>query len=168
MPNPSLRHIIIAIIAALHLAHRDTTLYQSIEKQTQGIATPCYSTILTDCGPKQSQSSNEYRDALLHKQKALHYLNNDIRDAFTHNYDATIASILLFIWFETLESGKQTSIYHLYGVGELIRLRNSINDQRCCGIKALNEKMSGVWSLLQDYFDTTYAVYANFIHLPKH
>jgi Fungal specific transcription factor domain len=158
--SPALRHIVIAI-AALHLAYRKASPSQSSQNETQITPTSEHPPFALDLIPKSPEPVIEYQNALYHKQMALHYLSNDVNGTSTLDDDATIASILLFVWFEAIESGKQSWKYHLDGVRELIRLRTPlIHQQGGNGDLFANNKI-GSWSLVQEHIDTTYTAYVD-------
>lgn len=156
--NPGLCHTIISI-AALHLAYRDVKTHQYIVGPTWDILAHCYSPRSRPYAPNhQPRSSHVYYDYLFHKQKALLYLKNESQEGFIYNHDGTIALILLFLWLETLESGKKSWKYHLDGLRELMRRRKSLIYQQYAADLTSNKHLWGVFSRSQEYFDTTYIV----------
>lgn len=151
--SPGVCHTIISI-AALHLARRNARIDKDTEWPTQGTPTHCYSPY----SPNQQWWLNMYHDSLFHKQKALIYLKNKSHEGFVHDYDGPIASILLFIWLEALESGKESWKYHLNGLRELVRQRKSLDNKEYATITNSNNPVLDVFSRSQEYFDTAYIV----------
>jgi hypothetical protein len=98
--HPVLQYIIVAI-SALHLAN---TTRKDFSTQTD----------------RQDPSEKTYKDALLAKQKALRLLSEELTNSESMNSDIVLASIMLFIEFELLDSGKNGWKFHTEGAKQLM------------------------------------------------
>lgn len=68
-------------------------------------------------------SSEAYTHSLVYKLSALRQLREALQDPQRQNEDSTIASVLLFVWLDVLESGKDTWRFHMEGLKKLVRDR---------------------------------------------
>lgn len=90
-----------------------------------------------------------YYDALYHKHKTLAFLRDQCARGQLQNPDEVFASILLSIWFELMDSGKDRWKAHLHGLQEIMR---TFNFPR--GLAASIPHFS-------ECFDTNYAMYVS-------
>lgn len=65
-------------------------------------------------------SSEAYRDAFVAKQKALQALSRAVIEQDSISVDVVLASIMLLIKFELLDSGKNDWRFHVEGARQLI------------------------------------------------
>lgn len=70
--------------------------------------------------------TSSYRDALVAKQHALHLLNHSLGQIEESNVDYVLASVLLFINFELIGSGKNSWKVHADGAQRLINFLGSL------------------------------------------
>lgn len=63
------------------------------------------------------------RPDLAYYNQALVYLNRDLQDEDRMLEDATLASVLFFLFYETLDSGLDTWRWHLGGARKLVELK---------------------------------------------
>lgn len=93
-----------------------------------------------------------YHDALYHKQLTLGFLRNEAYAGSFGNSDGVIASMIMSIWFELMDSGRDTWRYHLHGLREVMQRRGlSLALFRDGELAADLPRMS-------EYFDTSYAM----------
>jgi hypothetical protein len=107
--SAGLLHTIISV-AALHKAQRQHTLPDidsSITPQQK---------FLTVSAPIP-----EFYDALLYKQQALYHLRKEFLDPNVCNHDGAIASMLVFIWLELMDSGRDSWKYHLTALRGIVQ-----------------------------------------------
>lgn len=108
-----LRHIMIAS-SALHIAN--------ISRKRFALSDPsqlCPNTIM----PLQSlacSSPTSYRHALLAKQRALQLLSTALNNMNTELIDIALATVLLFVEFELIDSGKNDWRQHVNGARTII------------------------------------------------
>lgn len=95
-----LQHIIVAN-SALHLANTTTSGHLTRSKQ-------------------QAYSSKPYKDALVAKHKALMLLSEALAHKDFADSDIILASIMLFIKFELLDSGTNEWRFHIDGARQLM------------------------------------------------
>lgn len=155
--SSALLHTIISI-AALHKARRsnDNTNTKFVEL------------IKTDGGPRATEPDrasatdtqtelSTIQEALLHKQYALKNIRNDLDSLNSQNIDATIASVLLLLWQDLIDSGTESWKYHLDAVKGIVPF----------GLYPLNlptTKEQQYYSQeMQNNFEMTYAVYVTAI-----
>lgn len=92
-----------------------------------------------------------YHDALYHKQRTLSFLRSEAYAGWFSNPDDVIASMIMSIWFELIDSGRDTWRYHLRGLREVMPNRGlSFALFRYGELAADLPQMS-------EYFDTRYA-----------
>ena len=92
-----------------------------------------------------------YHDALYHKQRSLSFLRNEVNAGCFSNPDGVIASMIMSIWLELMDSGRDTWRYHLRGLREVMLKR---------GLPlALSRDGELTTDLpqMREYFDTSYA-----------
>ena len=110
--------------------------------------------------PGQAVASSEmwaletYRDALWHKQHALRSIRKDIVEHTYSTIDALLASMVLLIWLDALESGKDSWMLHLNGMKTLLEHR----ELPTLEVRGHGEYNS-VSSFFPDYFDTVSTMY---------
>ncbi|KAF0328486.1 C6 finger domain protein [Colletotrichum asianum] len=63
--------------------------------------------------------------ALLHKQNALHWLKQEVKDDPTSNSDAVVAAVILFVCMDVVEFGSHGWNHHLRGAQEMVQSRRS-------------------------------------------
>lgn len=73
----------------------------------------------------EGQGQDVYKDALTAKQNALRLLNDSLANICSNDFDILLASILLFINFELIESGKDSWRVHVEGANRLIGWLNT-------------------------------------------
>lgn len=106
--SPGLLYTIISV-AALHQAQRrGSPLLESPMSSKELISS-------------SSPATLEFYDALLHKQKALYHLRREFLDPNVSNHDGAIASILMFIWLELMDSGRDSWRYHLTALRGIVQ-----------------------------------------------
>ncbi|KAF5860062.1 hypothetical protein ETB97_002088 [Aspergillus alliaceus] len=104
-------------------------------------------------GAKGSKESARYYEYLYHKQKALYLLRTKCQEGPSQDPYGIIASVVLFIWLECLECGRDTWAYHLTGLREIMLAQSlSINFVQSTSLTA-------AFSRFYEYFDTSYAVF---------
>ncbi|KAE8366727.1 fungal-specific transcription factor domain-containing protein [Aspergillus caelatus] len=64
-----------------------------------------------------------YHDALYHKQQTLSFLRSEAHAGYFSNPDGVIASMIMSIWLELMDSGRDTWRYHLRGLREVMPKR---------------------------------------------
>ena len=57
-----------------------------------------------------------YHDALYHKQRTLGFLRSEAYAGCFSNPEGVIASMIMSLWFELMDSGRDTWRYHLHGL----------------------------------------------------
>lgn len=97
---PVLQHIIVAI-AALRLAN--VTEERPLTRDA-----------------RRGPSSEAYKDALVAKHRALRLLSEALTNSDSTNSDVVLASIMLFIKFELLDSGRDGWRFHTEGARQLM------------------------------------------------
>lgn len=108
-------HIIVAN-SALHMANAS-----QINSQVRSAkSSPAIRKITLRREKLHGASSQAYVDALLAKQKALHALSWAVTEHDSSTVDVVLASIMLFIKFELLDSGKNDWRFHVDGARQLI------------------------------------------------
>lgn len=141
--SPGFRHTVVSV-AALHQAQRrlttSSTAHKSFMAVLKGASLPELS--------KQLLQVPAYYDALYHKQKTLAFLRDQCTGARLRNPDEVFASILLSIWFELMESGKDRWKDHLHGLQEIMQTFN------------FPRGLAASLPYFSEGFDTTYAMYA--------
>ncbi|KAJ1710852.1 fungal-specific transcription factor domain-containing protein [Aspergillus flavus] len=94
-----------------------------------------------------------YRDALYHKQRTLSFLRSEAYAGFFSNPGGVIASMIMSIWFELMESGRDTWRYHLRGLREVMTKRGlSLGLFR-------DGQMAADLPQMTEYFETSYAIF---------
>lgn len=149
--SSALLHTIISL-AALHKARRssDSTDIKFVELiKTEGgplVAEPQHATTT------QAQLST-IQEALLHKQYALKNIRNDLDTLSPRNIDATVASVLLLLWQDLIDSGTDSWKYHLDAVKGIVPFG-------LCPLNLPTAKEQQYYSHeMQNNFEMTYAVY---------
>ncbi|KAJ5312092.1 fungal-specific transcription factor domain-containing protein [Penicillium antarcticum] len=144
--SPGLLNTIISI-AALHRAQRANTLHISSQINSDtGNKTDLQSQITTP------QPSKPFYDALLHKQEALCHIRNEFQNPNVANHDGAIAAVLMFIWLELMDSGRDSWRYHLTA------LRNIMQKSLFPVLENAKSFMS-TFSSSCEYFEMTYAIF---------
>lgn len=93
-----------------------------------------------------------YHDALYHKQQTLSFLRSEINAGCFSNPYGVIASMIISIWLELMDSGRDTWRHHLRGLREVMPKRGlSLALSRDGGLAADLPQM-------REYFDTSYAM----------
>lgn len=116
--HPVLFNIVTAI-SALHMSNasrKSCTTRSSMPSDIQNIS----SNNNSRNSPSSTQCLKEYRYALVAKQKALGLLRQALDDTLSANLDMILASVLLFVEFELIHSGKDDWRFHISGAKELI------------------------------------------------
>lgn len=148
---PGLRHAVISV-AALHQAFRIASALCNEKKIT------CPS------NPNEAQISQRdeqvqhlhqlpaYYDALSHKQQTLSFLRSEAYVGCFSKPDGVIASMILSIWFELMDSGRDTWRYHLQGLRVVMQRR---------GLSPAlfrDGDLASELPRMSEYFDTSYAM----------
>ncbi|KAF8418885.1 fungal-specific transcription factor domain-containing protein [Tirmania nivea] len=68
-------------------------------------------------------NSSSYQPNLIYYNQALNYLNQDLQDEDRMLEDTTLASVLFFLFYETMDSGLDTWRVHLSGARKLVELK---------------------------------------------
>ena len=63
------------------------------------------------------------RPDLIYYNQALNYLNQDLQDPARMLEDTTLASVLFFLFYETIDSGLDTWRVHLSGARKLVEFK---------------------------------------------
>ncbi|KAK1140837.1 hypothetical protein N8T08_009834 [Aspergillus melleus] len=149
---PGLCHAVVSV-AALHLTLRIASA-QCNEKIMAYDSNP-YEVQL-------SQSADQvrhlyplpaYHDALYHKQRTLSFLRSEAYAGCFSNPDGVIASMIMSIWFELMESGRDTWKYHLRGLREVMPKRGASLALFWGGESAADLPQ------MTEYFETSYAIF---------
>ena len=140
--SPGLLHTIISI-AALHKAQRQHAL-PDIESP---IAPAEYI-------PTVSPPIPAFCDALSYKQQALYHLRKEFLNPNVSNHDGAIASILMFIWLELMDSGRDSWKYHLTALKGIVQANLVPTMENTGGFT------STFWSSCE-YFEMFFAKYAS-------
>jgi DNA-binding transcriptional MocR family regulator len=138
--SPGLLYTIISV-AALHKAQRLHVL-PNIESSTAPVE---YS--LT-----ASPFTSAFYDALLHKQQALYHLRKEFLNPSVSNHDGAIASILMFIWLELMDSGRDSWKFHLTALRGIVQVTLVPTMDNTGGFT------STFWSSCE-YFEMIFAMY---------
>ncbi|KAL5356285.1 fungal-specific transcription factor domain-containing protein [Aspergillus floccosus] len=94
-----------------------------------------------------------YHDALYHKQQTLSFLRSEAYAACFSNPGAVIASMILSIWFELMDSGRDTWRYHLRGLREVMTKRG-------LSLALFRDgELAADVPQITEYFDTSYAIF---------
>ncbi|OGM50660.1 hypothetical protein ABOM_000780 [Aspergillus bombycis] len=145
---PGLCHAVVSV-AALHQAFRIASA-QCNEKTMAYKSNP--NEVPISQWVDQVHYLPTYHDALYHKQRTLSFLRSEAYAGCFSNPDGVIASMIMSIWFELMDSGRDTWRYHLLGLREMMPKRGvSSAHFRDGGLAADLPQMS-------EYFDTSYAV----------
>jgi hypothetical protein len=121
--SPLLLQIIIAN-SAFHVFNisRDPRKFLASASDYQEESRPClvayYKAVTRYGGPHKTS----YRDALIAKQHALSLLAQSIATVNESNIDLILATILLFVNYDLIESGKDKWKVHMEGARKLIQL----------------------------------------------
>ena len=115
--HPVLLQVILAN-AALHVFNisRDTPDLSAYQQQKKRCLTEYYAAVSRYGGP----ISSSYRDALVAKQQALSLLARNVAIVNKSNIDLVLATILLFVNYDLIESGKDKWKVHMEGARKLI------------------------------------------------
>ncbi|KAL7654182.1 hypothetical protein ACMYSQ_008847 [Aspergillus niger] len=149
---PGLCHAVVSV-AALHLTLRlasaqsneDTVAYQ-----------------LNQSAVQISQSADQvrhlyqipaYHDALYHRQQTLRFLRSEASAGCFSDPDGVIASMIMSIWFELIDSGRDTWRHHLRGLREVMPKRSLSLARSREGESAADLPQ------MAEYFDTSYAIF---------
>ncbi|KAI2863572.1 transcriptional regulator family: Fungal Specific TF [Aspergillus niger] len=149
---PGLCHAVVSV-AALHQAFRIASA-------------PCNdNTMACKSNPNEVQISQRaeqmhhlyqlpaYHDALYHKQRTLSFLRSEAYAGCLSKPGGVIASIILSIWFELMDSGRDSWRYHLRGLREVMPKRGlSLALFR-------NGELAADLPQMSEYFDTSYAIF---------
>ncbi|RAH64476.1 Zn(II)2Cys6 transcription factor [Aspergillus aculeatinus CBS 121060] len=101
---------------------------------------------------RQTYQIPAYHDALYHKQRTLSFLRSEAYAGYSCNPDGVVASMIMSIWFELMDSGRDTWRYHLRGLRQVMPKRTlSLAPSREGAPAADLPQMA-------EYFDTSYAV----------
>ena len=68
-------------------------------------------------------NSSSHRPDIIYYNQALNYLNQDLQDEDRMLEDTTLASVLFFLFYETMDSGLDTWRVHLSGARKLVELK---------------------------------------------
>lgn len=143
--SAGLLHTIISV-AALHKAQRqhalpDIDLSPTSQQNLLTVSTPI----------------PEFYDALSYKQQALYHLRKEFLNPNVSNHDGAIASILMFIWLELMDSGRDSWKYHLTA------LRGIVQATLVPTIASGGGFTSTFWSSCE-YFEMIFAKYVCLFH----
>ncbi|KAE8152973.1 fungal-specific transcription factor domain-containing protein [Aspergillus avenaceus] len=138
---------IIASISALYQAQRDVS---NQLRQGQLFFTDA---LVEDGHGNDWLTKQRYHDFLFHKQLALQFLRRECQQASPQDSFGIIASILMFIWSELMESGSHTWVYHLEGLRQIM-MRNASDY-----LSGSAQCLASSFSRLYEYFDTSYAIF---------
>ncbi|KAJ5581079.1 hypothetical protein N7450_007380 [Penicillium hetheringtonii] len=89
-------------------------------------------------------------DCLKHKQYALKQIQKDILNAGHQNIEGTIASMLLLVWQDLMDSGKDSWKYHLNALRKTAQLQKFSKSSS-------GRSVSFGFRGLEDYLEMTYA-----------
>ncbi|KAJ0425058.1 hypothetical protein BJY00DRAFT_275781 [Aspergillus carlsbadensis] len=146
---PGLSHAVVSV-AALHQAFRIASA-KSIEGTTA-----CKSNlhpVEKSQSVEQVHQLSAYHAALYHKQRTLSFLRSEAYAGCFSNPDGVIASMILSIWFELMDSGRDTWRYHLRGLRE-VTLKHGLS------LPAFSDtEMATDLPRMSNYFDTSYATF---------
>lgn len=109
---PALCHAVVSV-AALHL-----TLRIASAQCNEG--TMAYKPNQYAVQVSQSYQIPAYHDALYHKQRTLSFLRSEAYAGYSCNPDGVVASMIMSIWFELMDWGRDTWRYHLRGLREVM------------------------------------------------
>lgn len=84
--------------------------------------------ISTSSDSSISQQAKSYSDALTAKQRALSLLKSALNDMQTKDIDIILATILLFIELELIDSGKDTWKLHMTGARKVLDVMCGLGD----------------------------------------
>lgn len=147
--STALPHAMISI-AALHEARRKTEGF-FIKSESPQSAGSYDSPVYSDHRATIDEDPCAVYDSLKHKQYALKQIQNEISNPDYRNIEGTIASILLLVWQDLMESGTDSWRYHLQALKEVAELQRSpIN------IHPVRSLSIDFGSLVR-YFEMTYA-----------
>jgi hypothetical protein len=135
-------HIIVSI-AALHQAQREPNDSQMLAEDTSGHELDTTKTLT---------KLPKYYEYLYHKQQALYLLRTQYQGAPFQDTNGVIASILMFVWLECLECGRNTWAYHLNALKEIMQARSLSMDL------VDSKNVSSAFSRFYEFFDTSYAM----------
>lgn len=116
---PLLLHVIIAN-AAFHVFNISRNPMGQSAYQAQ--ISPCLAAYYQAVSQFGGQSPSSYRDALTAKTNALSLLAKDIASVSPSNIDVVLMTILLFVNYTLMESGKDNWKIHMDGAQSLIKL----------------------------------------------
>lgn len=151
--SSTLLHTIISV-AALHQARRKIECRSIKFQQLSDVENGAVPREL-GCAMITPEQLSAIDDALTHKQHALKHMQKELISLDSCNIDGTIASILLLVWQDLMDSGKESWKYHLDAL-------NGIVQTRICSPNSRNTKMQGFdISSLYKHFEMTYAVYVS-------
>ncbi|RDW66967.1 hypothetical protein BP5796_09716 [Coleophoma crateriformis] len=108
-----LRYIMIAS-SALHISNVSRKANSSLTK------TPTYSSAMISSQSMEHASPTSYRDGLIAKQRALQLLSTALNDMRTELVDIALATVLLFIECDLLDSGNNDWRFHINGARTII------------------------------------------------
>lgn len=148
---PGLCHTVVSV-AALHQAFRIAAA-QCNERPVEFKSNP-NEVQISQCF-EQAQHLRQlpaYYDALYHKQQALSFLRSEANAGCFSNPDGVIASMIMSIWLELMDSGRDTWRYHLRGLREVMPKRDL-----SLALFKDGELATGL-PQLSEYFDTSYAM----------
>lgn len=118
--HPILLQIIVAN-SALHMSNaRQKTLATEMKIKPDchqaGLSGSTHSSLYT------FQPTRSYNDALLAKQRALVFLKCALADISVTEFDVTVATVLLFVEFELIDSGRDEWRHHIIGARTIIEV----------------------------------------------
>lgn len=146
----ALLHTVISI-AALHQARRkaDGHFLQSEQSSYFGNGAVFKE---ADHASANSGQSSSMHDALTHKHHALKHMQKELLTFDLSSIDGTIASVLLLVWHDLIDSGKDSWKYHLDALKGIVHRKGCSSKLRHVEIQRLQPQ-----SLYKD-FEIIYAL----------
>lgn len=131
--------ILFNVILAISALHLSNALQRSVlTRSSSGPLLHATALNETKCMFMSSISvSSEYKDALISKQSALRLLRQALEDTPSVDMDIILASVLLFIEFELIDSGKDDWRLHVNGARRLIDSLPSSSDVDLSNMNAM-------------------------------
>ncbi|KAI1476995.1 fungal-specific transcription factor domain-containing protein [Daldinia eschscholtzii] len=154
--NPALAHSILAI-SAIHQAQEIKCISNNNNNLPKAItfneSSPDYMNVANDRN-NDVRSSTQYTDALVHSSLCITALRNALDNA-PDAFGALIASVLLLIWVDMLDSGATAWKHHIDGLRVLVSL------QRSARVRNANSRVRAT-SILQTWFEETFSILSLF------
>ncbi|KAI0147845.1 fungal-specific transcription factor domain-containing protein [Hypoxylon sp. NC0597] len=149
--NPVLVHSILAI-SAFHQA-RSTACAHNASQGPILLEQPSIDCMdVTSISHSGNLASSQYSDAIAHSSLSMSALRVALANA-SDSLDALLATVLILIWLDVVDSGKMAWKHHLEGLKVLISLQRA-SQKGTTGLRAFFVETFAILSLIGSTFDS--------------